>query len=106
VGDLGRATVRRGLTAPAGYRWCRGAAGPWHVVRAAELIHRGRPLTTARSVCGLWAALPPATDGWTVVAERATPEPRRMCAACLAALAATQRRERAAVPAPEQRRLL
>jgi hypothetical protein len=94
------------LTIPDGYRWCRGRSGPWHFLRAAELTHRGRPLTTARSVCDLWVSLLPAENGWTEVAERAALEPRRLCAACLAAVATAQRRERAGAPAPEQARLL
>ena len=98
--------MSRGLTAPDGYRWCRGRSGLWHFLRAAELTHRGRPLTTARSVCGLWASLPPAENGWTEVTERATPEPRRMCAACLSGVAAAQRRERLVAPATKQARLL
>ena len=98
--------MSRGLTAPAGYRWCRSHAGSWHFVRTDELVHQAKPRTTARSVCGLWAPLPPAAGGWTEVAERVTPAPRRLCAACLAAVAAVQRRERTAVPAPEQARLL
>jgi hypothetical protein len=106
VGDLGRGAVSRGLTAPDGYRWCRDRSGRWHVLRAAELVHQGHPRTTARSVCGLWAALPPVAGGWTEVAERVPPESRRLCAACLAAVATAQRRERAGTPAPEQARLL
>ena len=98
--------MSRGPAAPDGHRWCRAPAGPWHLLRAAELVHQGRPRTTARSVCGLWAPLPPAENGWTEVAERATPEPRRLCAACLAAVATARRRERAGAPAPAQARLL
>jgi hypothetical protein len=98
--------VSRGLAAPEGYRWCRDRSGRWHLLRAAELAHQGRPRTTARSVCGRWAALPPAADGWTEIAEQATPEPRRLCAACLAALAAAHRRARPGPPAPAPARLL
>jgi hypothetical protein len=98
--------VSAGLAAPDGHRWCRGPSRVWHLLRVAELTHQGRPLTTARSVCGLWAPLPPAPDGWTEVAERATAEPRRLCAACLAAVATARRRERPGGQAPEQARLL
>jgi hypothetical protein len=102
--------MRSGVTAPDGHRWGRGRAGVWHLLRAAELVHRGRPLTTARSVCGLWASLlvgeAGAPDGWTEVTDRVTPEPRRLCAACLAAVAAAQRRERLLAPAAKQVRLL
>jgi hypothetical protein len=99
-----------GLSSPPGYRWCRGRAGVWHLLKAAELVHQGRPLTTARSVCGLWASLlaeeAGAPSGWTEVTDRVTPEPRRMWAACLAAVAAAQRRERQGAPATKQARLL
>jgi hypothetical protein len=99
-----------GLTAPDGYAWCRGRSGVWHVLRVAELVHRGTAWATARSVCGLWASLPPARavapDGWTEVTDRATPEPRRRCAACLAAVATARRRDRQGAPATKPARLL
>jgi hypothetical protein len=50
---------RGALTAPDGYLWCRGRAGTWHFLRAAELVHQGSARATARSVCGLWASLLP-----------------------------------------------
>jgi hypothetical protein len=99
--------VSGGLAAPDGYRWCRGRRGLWHLLAAAGLAHAGTPRTTARSVCGLWASLLPTENAWTEVTARATPEPRRMCTACLTAVAEAQRRERLkASPAPGQPRLL
>lgn len=93
-----------GLVAPDGYLWCRGGrpdAG-WHLLTAAELAHQGAARQSARSVCGLWASLLPAEDGWAEVAQRVTPEPRRMCGACLTAVGEAQRRDRLVTPAAEQ----
>ena len=47
-----------------------------------------------------------APDGWAEVTPRAAPEPRRMCAACLAAVAQAQRRDRLETPPAAQPRLL
>ena len=96
----------KGLTAPDGHRWCRGRSGVWHLLRAAELVHQEEARQTARSVCGLWASLLPAENAWTDVVERVAPAPRGMCAACLAAVAEAQRRERLRAPAGTQPRLL
>ena len=96
----------RGLTAPDGYLWCRGRSGAWHLLRAHELAAQRAAPTTARSVCGLWASLQPAENAWTVVVQRATPEPRHMCAACLAAVAGAKRRDRLGASASMQPRLL
>jgi hypothetical protein len=95
-----------GLTAPDGHLWCRGRGGTWHLLRAHELVHEGRARVTARSVCGLWASLLPEENGWAEVAQRATPEPRRMCVACLTAVGDARRRDRLATPPAEQPRLL
>jgi hypothetical protein len=98
----------RGLAAPDGYVWCRGAAGSgsWHVLRAAELFHQGAARVTARSVCGLWASLLPAENAWAEVTPRMTPGPRPLCPACLAAVAEAQRRERVKAASAAQPRLL
>jgi hypothetical protein len=91
---------------PDGHRWCRGRRGLWHLLRADELAHRGAAPAAARSVCGLWASLLPAENAWTEVVERVTPAPRQLCAACLAAVAEAQRRERLQASPARQARLL
>ena len=70
----------RGLTAPAGYRWCRGERldGIWHLLRAVELPLEGARSRSVRSVCGLWASVAPGSSGWTEVTERVTPAPGRL----------------------------
>lgn len=98
--------MSRGSAAPDGYLWCRGRSGVWHYLRAAELVHQGEARQTARSVCGLWASLLPTENAWAEVTERAAPAPRRMCAACLAAVAAAQRRARLQASPAAQARLL
>ena len=95
-----------GLTAPDGFLWCRGHSGTWHVLRAAELVHQGAARPVARSLCGLWASLLPGQEGWAVVVQRVTPEPHRMCGACLASVAEQQRRDRLVTPPVAQPRLL
>jgi hypothetical protein len=96
----------RGLAAPAGYRWCRGRSGAYHLLRAAELVHQGRGRQTARSVCGLWASLLPEENGWAEVTEQAT-EPVSLCRSCLASVADVARALRLLAQAPpaEQGRL-
>jgi hypothetical protein len=94
-----------GLAAPDGYLWARGRSRVLHFLRAHELTHQGKARATARSVCGLWASLSPEEDGWAEVAQRAIPEPRQMCAGCLAGVADAQRRDRLATPPAAQTRL-
>jgi hypothetical protein len=81
----------RGLTAPAGYRWCRGGRpdATWHLLRAAELPPEGARSRSVKSVCGLWASVAPGGSGWTEVTQRVTPA--RMCPACLMSVADAQR---------------
>jgi hypothetical protein len=83
----------RGLTAPDGYRWCRGERvdATWHLLRAAELPPEGTPSRAVRSICGLWASLAPGSSGWTEVTPRVTPAPARMCSSCLTSVADAQR---------------
>jgi hypothetical protein len=99
----------KGLTAPDGYRWCRGGRpdAVWHLFRAAELPPEGARSRSVRSVCGLWASVAPGSSGWTEVAERVTPAPDRRCPACLTSVADVQRVLRLAAQAPtaEQGRL-
>jgi hypothetical protein len=102
----------RGLSAPKGFVWARGGSGVYHFLRLSELPPRGAPLRyhSVRSVCGVFASLLPAEagapDGWAEVTPRAALEPRSRCAACLAAVAQAQRRDRLAIPPEAQPRLL
>jgi hypothetical protein len=97
-----------GLTAPDGFLWCRGGRpdAAWHLLAAGELAQGEKPRATAQSACGLWASLLPASDGWAEVVQRADPAPRRMCAACMAAVADAPRRVRLVTPPAAQARLI
>lgn len=94
-----------GLAAPDGYVWCRGSSGAWHFLEATEPAHQGAARTVARSVCGLVASVLPGHDGWAEMRQRAAPEPRRLCAACLARVGERQRRDRSVAPQTTQGRL-
>ena len=95
-----------GLLAPDGFLWCRRhSGGPWHLLRAGELTHEGKPVATVRSVCALWASVLPGHEGWAEVVPRATPGPRRVCPSCMAGVAETRRRDRLVTLPTEQGRL-
>jgi hypothetical protein len=91
------------LRAPAGYWWCLGASGQWHLLPAAAIPADGP--VKGRTACGLWPSL--VIDlAW----RRTTPaipleETPTVCPRCASRLRELRERDRLVTPPAEQPRL-
>jgi hypothetical protein len=92
------------LVAPAGYWFCLGASGQWHLI-AAVVVPPDGPVR-AQTACELWPSL--VLDlAWREVASAIPLEDGRdLCPRCAGRLRATRERDRLVAPPATQPRLL
>jgi hypothetical protein len=92
------------LRAPAGFWWCLGASGQWHLLPATAIPVDGP--VTGQTACGLWPSL--VIDlAWRRVAPTIPlEEGSKFCTHCASRLRALQERDRLVAPPAAQPRLL